>query len=282
MRKGKDMKRISRELTPEEYKAEIKKILAYFHDFCYSKGLIYYMAYGSLIGAVRHQGFIPWDDDVDVYMMRKDYERFMSLLAELDDEFYVLASTTSPYYYNNFARLCCKSCSLKLKGAEAIDNLGAFIDIFSLDNVPLDQNERDSFYKDLGKAKEDIMYSLPIRYYLSCNYKRIIKYLFNIPRRVRCRYLTGTKKLKEKRDQLCVKYKDHDVGLYADLFDSPSDALLVKRNEIKEYSEQKFEDITVNVPKGYDPLLRRYYGDYMILPEEDQRVTQHHFIPYWK
>lgn len=275
------MKTDSRELTPDEYKAEVKKILAYFHAFCHREGLKYYIAYGSLIGAIRHQGFIPWDDDVDVYMMRKDYERFMSLLSELNEEYYVLASTTSLYYYNNFARLCCKSCILKLKGVEAMDHLGAFIDIFPLDNVPLDPNERDSFYRDLGKAREDIMYSLPIRYFLPCGWKRRIKYLFNIPRRVRCRYLTGTKKLKEKRDRLCVKYKDHDAGLYADLFDYPGDSLLVKGNEIQDYSEQKFEDITVNVPNGYDSLLRRLYGDYMILPDEDKRVSHHHFIPYW-
>ena len=271
-----------RKLTSDEYKNEIKNILHYYHAFCNEYELKYYIAYGSLIGAVRHHGFIPWDDDVDVYMERKDYERFMSLLPKLDDGFYVLSSSNSEYYYNNFARLCSNSCILKLKGVETIDNLGAFIDIFPLDNVPLDKRERDSFYKELKVAKEDVMYSLPLQYYFSCSYRRIIKYCINVPRRIKCRFIIGTKRLKEKRDLLLIKYQDQDAGLYADLFDSPSDSLLVQKSEIERTIEYPFEDIKVNVPNGFDTILRRLYGDYMVLPNEDERVTHHHFTPFWR
>lgn len=273
---------VNKMLTSEEYKAVVKDVLEYFHAFCHNHGLKYFIAYGSLLGTIRHQGFIPWDDDVDVYMMREDYDRFISIISQLDNGFYVLSSTTSKYYYNNFTRFCSDSCILKLRGIENIDNLGAFIDIFPLDNVPLDKNERMLFFKDIKTAKEDIMYSLPLQYFFTCSFKRIIKYCFNVPRRVKCRYIVGTKKLKEKRDLLLRKYQDRDVGLYADLFDSPSDSLLVQKSEIEECMEYQFEDIKVNVPNGFNTLLKRIYGDYMVLPRLDERVTHHHFTPFWK
>ena len=120
------------------------------------------------------------------------------------------------------------------------------------------------------------MYSLPIQYYFTCSYKRIIKYCINVPRRIKCRFVIGTKKLKEKRDLLLRKYEDRDAGLYADLFDSPSDNLLVKKSEIEVIVEYPFEDIKVNVPNGFDTMLKRVYGDYMVLPSEKERVTHHH------
>lgn len=270
------------ELSPDEYKKEVKNILEYFHTFCNNYGLTYFIAYGSLIGVVRHQGFIPWDDDVDVYMRRNDYERFMLLVSKLDDNYYVLSSTTSKYYYNNFARLCSNSCILKLKGVERIDNLGAFIDIFPLDNVPLDESERELFYKEIKAVKEDIMYSLPVQYYFTSSFKRFMKYCFNIPLRIKCRFIIGTKKLKERRDLLLRKYQERDVGLYADLFDTPSDSLLVRESEIEGFVEYPFEDINVNVPIGFETILKRLYGDYMVLPNADERVSHHHFIPFWR
>ena len=276
------MSHATRELTADEYKSEVKRILKYFHDFCQNHGLKYYIAYGSLIGTIRHQGFIPWDDDIDVLMLREDYEKLISLMNELDEEYYILSSTTSQYYYNNFARFCSDSCILKLKGAERIDNLGAFVDIFILDNVPLDEKERGLYYQELKAAKEDVMYSLPIQYYFTCSYRRIIKYCINVPRRIKCRFIIGTAKLKERRDLLLKKYRDQDVGLYACLFDTPNDTLRVQKSEINTFSEYPFEDIKVNVPNGFDTILRRQYGDYMELPREEERVSHHHFTPFWK
>lgn len=268
-------------LTPEEYKNEVKKVLKYFHNFCIENGLEYYIAYGSLLGTIRHKGFIPWDDDIDVYMLRSEYEKLLSLSSNLDKNFYLLSSTTSKYYYNNFSRLCSNTCILELNGVEKIDNLGAFIDVFPLDNVPNDKNERLIFYSEIKKAKEDILYSLPVRYYSNCSFRKSVKYIFNLPRRIRCRYIIGTEVLKTKRDDLMKKYKNHDVGLYADLFDYPDDNLIVKSTEIQSATEFIFEDIKVNVPNGYENILQRLYGDYMKLPDEKDRVSHHHFIPYW-
>lgn len=274
------MKQKGSVLTRDEYKGEIKNILAFFHNFCNENNIHYYIDCGSLLGTIRHKGFIPWDDDIDVCMKKEDYDKFASLISENRD-YYILSSASSEYYYNNFPRLCSRTCRLKLSGVVKIDNLGAFIDIFPLYNVPADDVERRDFYRRIQKARADIMYSLPITYYSTCTIKSKLHVLCNVPRRIICRYIIGTKRLKEKRDEIMATYQDKNTGLYGDLFDGLDDSLLVKPEEIESFFDMSFEDIIVKVPNGYDSILNRMFGDYMTPPPELQRISHHHFTPYW-
>ena len=102
-------------LTPDEYKQEVKKVLAAIHDICSRHNIPYFVAFGTLLGAVRHKGFIPWDDDIDIIMPRDAYEKFCEIMPGETNEYYILSGDTSPYYYFYFSRVCSRTAVLKLK-----------------------------------------------------------------------------------------------------------------------------------------------------------------------
>lgn len=269
-------------VSPDEYKNVIKNILSYIHKFCLYHGIKYFVAYGSLIGVVRHKGFIPWDDDIDICMLREDYERFIDLMLKNTDRYYVLESRTSKFYYNNFARVCDSSCILELSGVGLIDNLGAFVDVFPLDNVPSDKAERNQLYRDIKKIRKSIMYSLPWKYLKRKSLKGKLLVLAHPYLRIKSRYLIGISRLKQERDKLLQKYNNEKTALVACLFDIPSDSLVIPVEELKEIIEENFEDIKVMIPSQYDKILKRTYGNYLEYPPLEQRISRHHYTAYWK
>ena len=120
-------------LTSDEYKEEAKKALAALHDICVRNDIRYFAAYGTMLGAVRHKGFIPWDDDIDICMTRDDYEKLCEVMAKETGDYYILSEDTSKYYYFYFSRFCSRTATLKLKGIIDFEGLGPFVDIFILD-----------------------------------------------------------------------------------------------------------------------------------------------------
>lgn len=137
-----------KELSREEVQRVETKLLEEFADICESHGLSYYLAYGTLIGAARHQGFIPWDDDVDVMMPRKDFE---ILFSEFNG--WRLRDTSQFVHCRNetcrfpFARIMDTRTLVDEEYSEGEEELGAWIDIFPLDDMPLDA---DKLFKRIG------------------------------------------------------------------------------------------------------------------------------------
>ncbi|KXB74135.1 hypothetical protein HMPREF1860_02125 [Prevotella amnii] len=112
-----------------------KKLLSLFKEFtlfCKKNNLTYYAAYGTAIGAVRHHGIIPWDDDVDVWMPRKDYEKLLKLKTTLLKTNYEIINIENKGYYLYFAKFCNRNTSIIEREGEP--NIGLYIDIFPLDN----------------------------------------------------------------------------------------------------------------------------------------------------
>ena len=159
--------------------------------------------------------------------------------------------------------------------------LAAWIDIFPLDAVPEDREERLRHYREVEELGIMLRYSLPARYYRSLPMKKRIKMSANLPRRWKA-LRVGTETLKARREEQLLRYRDTDTELLSSTFDLLSDALLVRKEEAAHIELHPFEDIEVYIPSAYDPILRRYYGDYMELPPEEERVSRHHFTPYWR
>ena len=121
----------STEISPAEFRIHMMDILQDMQRFCEEKGLRYYLSYGSLLGAVRHKGFIPWDDDIDIWMPRPDYERFCK---EYDHPHYkVLSAWTDKDYPLDFAKVHDIRTKVVEEGGDG--DWGVFVDIFILDGI---------------------------------------------------------------------------------------------------------------------------------------------------
>lgn len=270
-------------LTSEEFKTVTKQLLKWIDTICVENNIPYFAAYGTLIGAIRHNGFIPWDDDIDICMLREDYEKFVAILNDIQDgQHYLLSSETELAYYNNFARVCDNSCILKIKGTLDIPHFGAFVDVFPLDKVPESRDERFAFYSELSDAYNNVVTSLPKSSYDTLPLKRRLnfwrrhfKYIINIFHRDKL------KEYKQKRDTIMKRFNESDSKIVTCLFDNPDDRLIMNIDDISETFRHSFEDIEISIPCKYDSILRDYYGDYMKIPDEKDQYSKHHFTPYW-
>lgn len=269
------------QLTADEYKEEVKKVLAAIHDICSRNNIPYFVAFGTMLGAVRHKGFIPWDDDIDIIMTRDAYEKFCEILPGETDDYYVLSGDTSPYYYFYFSRVCSRTATLKLKGIPDVDDLGPFVDIFILDKTSEDPAERAARHKEVRALNQKIIYALPARYYRTLPQERRIKMLLNLPKRIDAGLLCGFTKIRREREEAIQRYRGSDSGLYNATFIANQEKTIYYQDEIEDLVLTDFEDLKVYIPAAYDTLLTRIYGDYMQLPPVEQRITRHHFVPVW-
>lgn len=256
---------------------EIKKIelelLDELAEICERSELRYYLAFGTLIGAVRHQGFIPWDDDIDVMMPRPDYEKLKHLLKDAEWKGkYRLLSNEYGGTKNNFMKMIHTGTLAYQKNVD--EKIGVWIDIFPIDGLP------DSvFLTRLLCAKLE-------------TYRRLLYMLIFVPagknRLKNCLKKVARKLLnKISADTLCRKVNsvfaryDYDSCRYAGAVSSVFSYKARVPREVYAQGEATFEGRRFRVPAGYDLLLRGIYGDYMELPPEDKREC-HGFKAYWK
>ena len=259
-------------VTPEMLK-QLQKIeldmLKELDRVCRKCNIRYVIRFGTLLGAVRHKGFIPWDDDVDVGMMREDYEKFLKAAeTELDKEkFFLQTYHTDPEYRWFYARILRKGTVFRRIGQDMIKmKRGIFLDIFPCDNMP-----ENSFSKCIYNSKaylgRKILYSVvgakcgknPLKKGIYAILSKVPKdSAFKLMRNTAAKY--NSKKTKYVR---CLGWgsKKESEGLLAEWFE--------ERKEIE------FEGMKVYGPQDYEGYLRFQYGDYMTLPPVSQRVSRH-------
>lgn len=249
---------------------------------CEKYNLSYFVYGGTLLGTIRHKGFIPWDDDMDVAMLRRDYEVFMEKAQkELDaDKYYLQKSEQFGGVYEGLSRLRDNnSTAIIKKDCYRKCNHGIYVDIFPLDNVC------DNIWKrKIQFHKIKIIYSL-IFYRVNQDnmlghhfIQKMLKYFKN-PQI----WQWMVQKLKQE----CMRYNDMEcetVGILScDPFDEKCYWYI---RDIEKTIEMPFEDIYVKVPVGYDRCLRIGYGEYMEFPPVEERGTWHDnvffdpFVPF--
>lgn len=264
---------LNKEYSPEMLKhlhdVELM-MLSDFTDFCEKHDIIYFMDGGSLLGCIRHEGFIPWDDDIDIIMFRDQYEKFLKHSNELTDKYEILNSDN----YEDYCRFYSK---ISLKGTKVdgiYDNntdfdFGINMDVFVFDNIPKQKFKRKIFRFQRNVFNKFLwMYEVTTcDLYVSRNKERfghLIRALYRL-------FHIDNKKLKRWGNKLVAKSKNLDSNYVCNLATSYR---LDKFDKgiFADTKKVKFENLTVNAPIGFDDYLRIIYGDYMQLPPKEKRV----------
>ena len=269
-------------LTDEEVKQCQLRMLDIMDEFCCAHDITYWIVYGSLIGAVRHQGYIPWDDDLDLGMPLSSYHKFLELAAtEEGQQFFEarhvrVADVKVPPaipYHQTFAKLFdTRTCASQ--GILAYEREGfvesVFVDIFpivGLKGTP-DEDEKlrtlDKYYANLRYASEKFWPAAKTE-----GKKRLIKRLIGyLPARAKgYRYWL---------DKFCELRDTFPDALECEVWTAPdSDPSRYHMGKNVKTVRYPFEGRMVPSPEDYDTFLRGLYGDYMQLPPEDQRVPAH-------
>ena len=254
------------------------EILKYLDDVCDSQGLDYFIMYGTLIGAVRHEGFIPWDDDIDIMMPRKDYEALLSFFENCETkDFKLLNYRNSQNYPYMISRV--SDCRFKLEVQnEANFGLGVFVDVYPLDDIS------NSLLFALFKGRvHGILSSL---YFASTrlnppkfiSIKDLLKVVHFFVAKVVGKRFLGLLLDKSKLDTNNPKKY---VGCLQ-WMTSDSDRNVIKRTLIEGRTRLMFEGVEVNAPLNYDRILSDYYGNYMRLPPKKERVPHHLYKAFRK
>ncbi|WP_462316303.1 LicD family protein [Methanobrevibacter sp.] len=237
-------------------------ILKDFIEICTKHDIEYYGYAGTALGAVRHEGFIPWDDDIDVALFRKDYEKFLEIVKEEYSDKYDFICMEN---YDNYFIPCLK---MSLKGTKRHEsylvNMGIHIDIYTLEFASSNkikwyfEHKKAIFLKKYAYLLTVVIwdkYSTKPRKLIGTIIKNIFK-LLNI---------TNKTYLKLHRKLIVKKNDNYDmVYVLESLKPYPKDAF-------KPSKKTKFESIMINIPNNNDLILKIAYGDYMKLPPEEER-----------
>lgn len=257
------------ELSLNEEKSIVLEILDEFHNFCNKNNLKYSLFYGSLLGAIRHNGFIPWDDDIDVVMPREDYDFFIKNYK--NDRFGVFYSKTKNFFLPS-AKMFDKQ-TLKIENVKVSKKfeIGLDIDIF-----PIDYISNIDEYEKIQKKKRIWMNLKILAFYPPKSNKNILfKLLVAVARPF------GNLAVR-KIDRIGQKYnkKQHNYCIANPMFGK--EKLIFPIDMFSDLTLHKFENKEFLISSKYDEILKIRYGEYMKLPPKENQVTHHSFSCYKK
>ena len=270
-----------REIGLEELKAIQLDILVKVRDFCAAGNLRYFLAGGTLLGAVRHKGYIPWDDDIDIVMPRPDYDRFVMTFNGSDENLEVLAPEHDGNFYAPYANVCDRRTLLIEEGnGHNGKQMGVKIDVFPLDGVPQDFEKYRALQKRINVLNKRMWYKrVPLsEAYASGGWKEAFIYWEHKARYIFRSYAS----LQAEVGKLARSVPYEGAEYVDDIVYNPYPLARVQATVFSSFIEVPFEDRIFRIPSGYDAYLRALYDDYMQLPPEEKRVAHHGFSAYWK
>lgn len=248
------------------------EILSVIDDICKRHDISYFAIFGTLLGAVRHQGFIPWDDDLDIGIKRKDYDRFISIAQkEVHGKFFLQTSLTDRNYYREHARIRNSETTgisecLQANGC----NNGIYVDIIPIEKYS--DSPMGKFHSAFSRVLGRILY-IKVRYKNMPRKTLRNKFLFY------CGCFINLKAGHRFREWIEARNACRDTGMLTlgDVYYShfSMSNLIYSDDDFDDILEMKFENTTIPCPVGYVHILETTYGDYMRFPPKEKRGKDH-------
>lgn len=266
---------MTNEISVRDIQNKMMEILVYFHQFCQENNLTYVLAGGTCLGAVRHKGFIPWDDDVDVLMLREDYEKLQGLWEKNADttRYSCVRSNESINIHHTATEI--KDNNTTFINRHSVDsdiNHGLMIDVIPLDGIP------EAKWRQMLQMMDSMLYCcfnfqrLPehkgkLTYYAT-------KIALGVFRSPKIRY-----KLWKGAEKRLSKYGTQNCAEVASLGEGASIMRMrFPRDWFEKVSYEEFEGHSLPVPGNVDEYLKISFGDYMQLPPMEERVARHNSL----
>lgn len=259
-------------LTVEEVRQVEIDILKYIDSVCRANDIPYFLDYGTLLGAIRHKGFIPWDDDIDICMKRDDYNRFLKAIeASPSDQYLLLTDKKDNGYYYEFGKMVDARTELTETGLNELPGMGVWVDIFPKDNLPsCHKIIRTLSFISVSMRIFATHKQFPKQYPSYCYPIWLIARMFGY------RFFMSVTKFWQR-----TAHKTKKVKFVGDLRDRTAPKYYWPKDMFDEAVMLDFENEKFPAPKKWDEYLKGLYNDYMTLPPEEKRRA-HRFDVFWK
>lgn len=250
------------------------RMLKWFHEFCVNHNITYYAIGGTMLGAARHNGFIPWDDDIDIGVPRPSYEKLIELLKSPVDGYFL----ETPYSGNDdylyaFSKLYDTNTTL-VEQLRTPFKRGIYCDIYPLDGIGNSWEDAQKNFRRFKKMNVFLMLRI-----CTIEKRRIwYKNLVVISGGWIIEKLIGGKRLSMSVADFARKINSDESAYIANLMGRYGNREICKREYFGVPTLYPFEDIQLYGPEKYDEYLTTIYGDWRKLPPEDKRHTKHNFI----
>lgn len=270
-------------LTTKETQEVSLNILKKVAEICEKNNFRYFLAYGTLIGAIRHHGYIPWDDDTDIIMPRLDYEKLLNYLKRHKSSILPLKvynpETCSKYPYM-ITRISNSDYYVKTENEDDY-GLGVFIDIYPFDGLgkTLSSAKRNEIHGDLLSS---LCFQATRKRYVVGTTQTLVKRILKFPAFLVAKLIGKNyfqKKLKELANKADFEKSEY-VGCI--VWASGGGTDIFKRSWFDNYKMINFENYQFRIPTNFDKVLTHFYGDYMTLPPKKERIGHHYYKAYRK
>ena len=270
------------ELTLKEIHHGTLKIMDRIDEICNQLEINYFLMFGSLIGAIRHNGFIPWDDDLDIMMIRDDYEKLLKYFRDNKMNLYPLKlfSSEMENYPYMISRISDIDYKLIVENEESF-GIGLFVDVYPIDGVGNSMREVKCIAKKV-KYLASLCYLSTRQKCIKDNTKSIIRLILKYPSFLFSK-VRGKKYFKNRINEYIGKHKYEEcqyVGCTSWLVDMEKEVFPKEWVESTTYAS--FEAHKFKIPEHYHEILTQIYGDYMKLPPENERIAHHYYKAYKK
>lgn len=253
-------------------------ILQFIDSVCTRNNILYYLSFGTCLGAIRHKDIIPWDDDIDIYMTRREFNRFSSVMKkEHDARYKLIYLDRSLGYYQPLPKVIDNN-TIVYQTQQNTKPIGVWVDVFILDNVPDDADQRSLFLKRIDYLNKCWMFAIRKKKVTAKSFKGKIHQLLSfgwtyiIPFKYLARYVD---KYAQKYNGIHTTYccnLTHTINPFGETLD---------KSILSDGARVQFHGHLYRVPKEYDTYLRNRYGDYMKLPPEENRYGHSSNLTYF-